>query len=602
MRSLVDNRWFALTDLFLVIMSAAAWMLYPRFGLWFSLLAFVPWLLRFLAGYLPFQNTPVDLLIAVFMITAWVGYWAAYDRSAAGIKFWLVVSAILLYYALSAQPRQNLGILSFLSFCLALALSLYFGLTYDFAGRGGQVALWWVNHRPQVGWPEVHAGYVSGLVLISGILGFYWLWNTGKKLFSPTLMPIFLLVCVGIVGLVFLLTLSRAIEVLSLIVGAVGFWLLWRASLISESNPQVRAIFPILVFTYLIVLITFAYLGLVRDLPGWANDNYGTSSRADVVARSYPFLKDYPFTGAGLASFPGIYSQYIIVIPFYYFINSYNLFLDIAIEQGVIGGVDFLFICMAAVWMISRRIVDHASSEIRVMRWLTLLALLVMVVHGLFYDYLYNGNGTALLFFPLGMAMMGLVSRHHARGSVVPLSNTLPRFNLAAITLPILALIVIFGLNINKAISGWYANLGAVQMSQAELKDFPTGEWSQADSVPSLEKAEITFRSALRHDPENQTANYRLGLIAMLRQDFETAVENLEIAYGQAPAHRGIIKSLGYCYVWLGEMDEAQALLRQIPEAQHEMEVYSWWWGTQGRPDLSERASLMAQRLDTVLH
>ena len=45
-------------------------------------------------------------------------------------------------------------------------------------------------------------------------------------------------------------------------------------------------------------------------------------------------------------------------------------------------------------------------------------------------------------------------------------------------------------------------------------------------------------------------------------------------------------------------MDKAQTLLDQIPEAQHEMQVYTWWWGKQGRPDLSERASLMISRLD----
>jgi thioredoxin-like negative regulator of GroEL len=84
----------------------------------------------------------------------------------------------------------------------------------------------------------------------------------------------------------------------------------------------------------------------------------------------------------------------------------------------------------------------------------------------------------------------------------------------------------------------------------------------------------------------------------MLRQDFKTAAANLETAYQEAPAHRGIIKSLGYCYVWLGDMDQAQKLLDQIPEARHEMEVYSWWWDTQGRPDLSARASLMVSRLN----
>ena len=228
MRSLVDNRWFAITDLFLVMMSAAAWMLIPRFGIGFSLIALLPWVLRFMAGHLPFQRTPFDWLIAIFLATAWVSYWAAYDASAAGTKFWLIVSAVLLYYALSAQPKQNLIFLSFLSFCFALVLSFYFCLTYDFAGSGGRFAIWWTNHRPHVDWPAIQPDYVSGLILISTILAFYWLWNTSKKSFgsAAVVIQLFLLLGMGMVALVFALTLSRAVAVIGLSV--LGLWILWR--------------------------------------------------------------------------------------------------------------------------------------------------------------------------------------------------------------------------------------------------------------------------------------------------------------------------------------------------------------------------------------
>ena len=146
--------------------------------------------------------------------------------------------------------------------------------------------------------------------------------------------------------------------------------------------------------------------------------------------------------------------------------------------------------------------------------------------------------------------------------------------------------------------SHWYANLGAIQMSQAELKNFPTSQWATSDTVHRLEAAESTLLAALRYEPYNQTANYRLGLISLLRQDFKTAAANLEAAHQQAPNHRGIIKSLGYCYVWLGDMDKARVLLEQIPEAQDELKVYIWWWGTQSRPDLSELASIAVSQLD----
>jgi len=597
LRQLVDDRWFALFDLLLVITSASAWMLIPQFGIWFSLIALLPWVLRFLAGHLPFRRTPLDWLIAIFLVTAWVGYWAAYDKSAAWIKVWLIVNAVLLYYALSAQPKQNLVFLSFLSFCFALTLSLYFCLTYDFEGGGGGYAIWWMNHRPHVDWPAIHYDDVLGLILISAVLAFYWLWNMSKRSFGSlaVVMQLFLFLGIGMVALVLVLTLSRSIELIGL--GAVGLWALWRASILAGSNARTRTIFPILVLCYLVILITFAYLGPASDLSGSSPSKYGTSSRAEVLGRGAYFLVDYPITGAGLNSFPGLYSQYMIVIPFFYFNNSYNLFLDVAIEQGWIGGAAFLIICLLAIWLVSQRIVKEPSNELRMVNWFSLLALLVMMVHGLFYDYLYNGNGTALLFFPLGMAMMGVVNPNHSEEKVTQLPKTLSRLNRAMITLPALALILMFGVNFNKVLSHWYANLGAVQMSQVELKNFPSGKWATSDMVDRLEAAESTLQAAIQYEPHNQTANYRLGLISMLRQDFMTAATNLETAYQEAPNHRGIIKSLGYCYVWLGDMAKAQRLLDRIPEAQDEMKVYIWWWETQARPDLSERASLMSSRL-----
>ena len=162
---------------------------------------------------------------------------------------------------------------------------------------------------------------------------------------------------------------------------------------------------------------------------------YGSNSRAELLQRSVYFLEDYPITGAGLNSFPGLYSQYVLVIPYPYFNNSHNLFLDVAIEQGVVGGAIFLLIYLGAVWLVSQRIVTTSSNELRTVNWFSLLALLVMMIYGLFYDNLYNGNGTALLFFPLGMAMMGARHRNHSEDEVVRLPKASPRLTLARLTL-----------------------------------------------------------------------------------------------------------------------------------------------------------------------
>ncbi len=127
MRNLIDNRWFALTDLLLVMACGAVWMIRPDYGLWFILIALLPWGLKIVAGRFPFKRTSLDLLIAIFLVTGWIGYWAAYDKAIAWNKAWLIVTAVLLYYALVAQPKENWYGLTILFFCVGICV---FGILF----------------------------------------------------------------------------------------------------------------------------------------------------------------------------------------------------------------------------------------------------------------------------------------------------------------------------------------------------------------------------------------------------------------------------------------------------------------------------------------
>jgi hypothetical protein len=84
-------------------------------------------------------------------------------------------------------------------------------------------------------------------------------------------------------------------------------------------------------------------------------------------------------------------------------------------------------------------------------------------------------------------------------------------------------------------------------------------------------------------------------------RDFETAQVELAKANIIDPEHRGIQKSLGYAYVWGGELDKPKYLLRDIREAEDEMGVYSWWWGEQDRGDLARQAKDMEQILHELI-
>ena len=137
-------------------------------------------------------------------------------------------------------------------------------------------------------------------------------------------------------------------------------------------------------------------------------------------------------------------------------------------------------------------------------------------------------------------------------------------------------------------------------MARAELVGWPTNQWDSGGDLGRFDQATALLERSLALDPNNRTANHRLGLIAMVGREYETAVAFLETAVMETPEHRGIVKSVGYSHVWLGDFDQALVYLRDISESQAEMTIYSNWWNRQNRPDLASKASEMVAILENV--
>jgi hypothetical protein len=581
-------------DVFLLLTSGAVWIIDQDIRLWVLLLALLPWGLRLLAGNFPFQRTLVDWLILVFSVTAWVGYRVSYDGANAWNKIWFIFLAVLLFYALRVQPKENLVGISLILFVIGAGVSIYYLLTHDFIAVPrrlefvNRMGVFLMGIRPQTGWSPIHPNYAAGIVSMTVPFILYPIWKLRQSKAQPS--PIW--VTVGLIMSVFALIMATSRGVMLAMLSAAGTWFVWKlfSSIKYDRLQNNNSAFSILLLIYLCAIVLFLYTGFAQPAgDATASSNYGNGSRAELFSRSAYLLLDYPITGGGLGSFPGLYSQYLLIIPFYYLPNSHNLFLDVAIEQGVIGGLAFAVLYIVSLWSVSGSIArGHGET---VFQWIVLFSLVIAFVHGMVDNYLYNGAGSMLSLLLVGLSMR---ERHHDNGQVG--YRVHPKF---AGAFAALLLILIFSY-LNQLRSIWYANLGAVQMSQIELKHFPKNRWVGTEIVPELKESEVFLLSALQYNPNNGTANHRLGLISMQRQDFEAASMYLEKARNEAPGYRGIIKTLGYCYVWLGNLEKAQLLLTQIPEAEHELNVYIWWWGTQGRPDLSEKASMMSARLETT--
>ncbi|MBE0411742.1 MAG: tetratricopeptide repeat protein, partial [Anaerolineales bacterium] len=289
-----------------------------------------------------------------------------------------------------------------------------------------------------------------------------------------------------------------------------------------------------------------------------------------------------------------------------YFDYSHNLLLDIALEQGILGLLAFGFIYLSAVLMGIRSLRNTSNFPLVLA---SLAGIAVIFVHGLVDNIIYYQWGSLLVFiipgFMLSTAKIEVdLNNNEARLPAERTSSQASRFGWRTLgvggTVGVVVVLVILGFSYRQGImSAWYANLGAVEMARIELDDFPSGQWDDGGRAVLLEPAQGYFLRALDYDPDNRTANHRLGLIAMQQRDFSTATSYLVSAHQLDSDHRGISKNLGYAYAWSGEFDQAAYLLAHIPEARQELSTYTWWWGTQGREDLAENANRMLVILDS---
>jgi len=552
----------------------------------------------------------MNIPIVVFSIMAMVGVWAAYDRDSAWAKFWLVLGGIFLFFTLAQQAQDNLWIIISLLSCFGLILAAYLMFTYDWLTQPADLAiinrigLWWIRIRPTLLLtplqPNMAGGLIAMLIPPCIALGI----NVWNKRRMWTILVIFVIV---FLSLSLLMTSSRSAWFALLV--SLGMWLLWGISgHLANWSKQSRAMYFIVV-AFIAGVIGLSYsmthpgrlLSIANTIPGAAS----AESRFEIFRNTLKLISDFPITGGGLHAFSGLYSQYLLIIPFFIFDYAHNLYLDVAVEQGLLGLLGILSIHIGSIWLILAHLRNHDYAQIPHNPLVIALfaSLIVMAVHGFFDDPLYGGRGTPLLFVIPGLVMATTQPyqdeyRDHA---LVKGDNKIKRpyhIKWLPIAIAVITIIVAFFIFRNTLLSAWYANLGAVAMARVELVGWPTGQWEDETNVPKLATAERLFNQSMTYEADNRTAQNRLGLIALLNRDFTTAISHLESAYQVDNNHRGVIKNLGYSYTWAGQFDKADKMLVNIPESQQEMSVYIWWWDTQGRSDLSSNAQIMVSRLE----
>jgi hypothetical protein len=426
------------------------------------------------------------------------------------------------------------------------------------------------------------------------------------------------------------------------LVAGLGVWSLWvlsgKAAALLRQDKYVLFWIGLLASAILVLGVIGFYPGLMMDLAGEMPGPDSAASRLDLVQNGAKLVGDFIFTGGGLGAFSGLYSRYILDIPFFFFDYSHNLLLDIVIEQGFLALFAFGFIYLSTILIGIRSLRETPQRFTALQSIMTkclckdaqrpkqspplsfgdtsnaplilasLAGIIAIFVHGLVDNIIYYQWGSLLVFIIPGFMLSTTQVKANQNNNEGRLpqqrtSTQARRFGWRILgiagTASVVVMLAVLGFAHRQAImSAGNANLGAVEMARVELAGFPSGQWEDGSNVADLGTAEGYFLQALAQDANNRTANHRLGLIAMQRRDFSSAVSYLETAHWIDGDHRGIIKSLGYAYVWSGEFDQAAPLVNQIPEASQELNTYIWWWQEQGRDDLAENAATMLKQLN----
>lgn len=600
LKTITAHKWFALADLLLVAASILVMLLKPGLGGLPLLLAVLPWFLRVCARRFPFQRTRFDWLIILFLITAAVGVWAAYDPLEAWKKFWLLAGGVFLFYALAGQPEENHWQIAWFASLVGVGTALFFLLAYNWQlhpakiGLINQAGLWWMKVRPEV---LTGAALPSNFAdIVAGILAFTtpFLIANGWKAWQERILQAaaWFLFSSLVTGVGFMAAISRGATI-ALGVG-LGVWLIWAA--IYRFKPALmkhwNVVFAVgIALAALFIIVLFV---IDRNEPAPLLNSlyrlFAASDRQEVASGAVKLFEDFRFTGGGLGSFAGLYSQYILGVPYFFTINSFNLFLDVAVEQGIVGLLAVILMFGGSAGLL---LSASEKSNNRLLHQAAFSSLVIITLHGMVDEIVYGQNSVFLLFVLPGIAcaysrsaLGGSQMRHFKR----PLTLSLLA---AAAGVGILLLV-----NWPALSAAWQADLGAVQMAKIELKDFPTQTWVEGSLAQDLAPVELQFRRALQLNPAQKTANYRMGRIAMVRRDFTEAADYLSRAQQVDPTHPGITKFLGLSYTWNGQFEQAIPLLSQIPGARQELGAYAWWWQTQGREDLSAYAAQMEKQLE----
>ena len=510
-----------------------------------------------------------------YLVSLVVAVWVAYDGGQALTRFFVLLSGTLLLMLaplLSSIPMARIVTLAvILPSLLALATgALYVSQRIDLL----------VGYLPVTFSDNLASGILS--ITLPFAFAALWLAVRTRRVALGGIGALAL-----VVGLVaFVLTGSRGAWI-GLAAGAiVAAYLLLRHAFVERRTrtPAWLILLDVAVVAVAIAAVAFfVAIVLSPELDarlGVSAQGGSAFSRIALWRDSLPLIQDYYFTGSGLSATAMIYATYAYLLHVPYLVHAHNLYVQIALEQGVPGLIAFLGIIVSTVaYTVSAwRRTDVVGRGLLAAGYAATIALLV---HGLFDAELYFSALAPLVFLaPSLLLWVASGMYRHARSGDRTEPASAGRFAGVAIgaALPLLVALLLPG-----APARWEANVGSALQSRTELSIYHQPEWSFQDQVRrqlpnDLAAAEEHFQAALALDPAQPTANRRLGQIALARGNYAAAQNFLSVAHAAQPAERAARQLLGELAALQGNTAGAVAMWQGLDFSQGQLMVRGWWY------------------------
>ncbi|MBM4459222.1 MAG: hypothetical protein FJ011_15930 [Chloroflexi bacterium] len=540
-------------------------------------------------GRVAWRRTPFDGPLLLFLLSALLAAGLAYDPAAGWGKFWVIVGGLALYDSLARGPEKmqvagwRIPPQRLLLALLPALIAAYFLLMNDWAIRMGKLpwldplGRWFAAWQPDLPGHRLHPNVAGGL--IAALLPLQAVAIGRRKLGWP-------LIGLALVGL--LMSASRGAWIA--LAAVVALWAVWQA----WGRRWPRGVWPALIAG---LILTGAFCVAIAL---WIGPALFPGSRLEVLRTGLDLALDTPFTGLGLAGFQMAYSSYVLLIHVGHTIHSHNLFLNLWIEQGLVG---------LAAWgwalVVSFQLsVFGRQSSAGDSRWraAAIMALGVILLHGLVDDAFYGSRGVLLLFVPFVMLARAWADERMNSGAKERERAA------AAVAVSILALTLLLAL-LPGTRAMFQANLGALLQTRAELSVYRWPQWPiqdalrrQAPGSPppvDLGLAVARYEAALALDPANAAANRRLGQIELSQGAYAAAQAHLETAYAGASDQRATRQLLGEVFALAGDATRAVALWRSVDPGQGQLRLREWWYGAVGETANQQRITQAIRRLTT---